>query len=104
MNATTNAPIRFTRTDHDGATETLTLVYLSAERGNLYCDEMGRETPYAVLVEQDHYSQVFDLDGDEIRPAIARDDYSLATDAPADVIEQLAYGWESGTTTVERVS
>ena len=96
--------IRFTRTDlSDGATETLTLVTLP-EGETLYCDALDREERYAVLVEQgDSFAGLYDLDGDEVPSSVVGiRDTAPATTAPEDVIEQIASGWQTGTTSVER--
>lgn len=103
--------IRFTRTDRaDGAFEVLTLVRLTSGKfadENFPCAGLdGREYPYLVEVCAgpnigDDFIGLYDLDGEQIHPGNA--DWEGVTSAPNEVIEQIARGWETGTSTVARL-
>ena len=104
MTTTSKCP-RWTRTDQsDDATETLALVVADSGKP-YYCAELGRETPYLVQVTTgDDRVGLYDLDGDRIDSAQVGS-WELATgEIPADVIEQIESGWETGTSVVQRIA
>ena len=93
--------VTFLRTDHsDGAEETLTIVESPTM---FYSTWLERESPFIVQVTQgDHFSGIFDLDGDAISspPAVWRvaDDTTL----PPEELEAVEDGWASAGYVVER--
>jgi len=102
MNAT-----QFTRTDHhDHAAETLSIVRLCPPR-YFYSADLGKDTPFLVQITAGtepggDFVGLYDLDGDQIQ--CANLEWELATEVPAEVLEQIETGWESGSSVVERVA
>lgn len=102
---------RFVRTDpSDGSSEVLTLVELTSGRlaGETFASAEleGREYPYLVQVTSgpdpgDDFDGLFDLDGDRID--VMNSQWSIVTEAPAEVVEQIEFGWEYGNTVVARL-
>jgi hypothetical protein len=97
---------RFTRTDSDDASEVLTVVKLTS--GKLFAsqDLDGREYPYLVQITTgpdvgDDFVGLYDLDGDKVD--VGNADWVTVAEAPAEVIEQIESGWESGSNVVERI-
>jgi hypothetical protein len=99
------------RTDRsDDASEVLTLVRLTSGRlagkGFASQDLDGREYPYLVQVTTgpdmgDDFVGLYDLDGDKID--VGNADWVAVGKAPAEVIEQIENGWESGSSVVTRI-
>lgn len=102
---------RFTRRDQsDDASEVLTLVRITdghlAGKRLLCADLDGREYPYLIQVTTgpdlgDDFVGLYDLDGDQVDAAGCS--WEVVTEAPAEVIEQVETGWESGMWVVERI-
>lgn len=98
--------MKFTRRDasSDSLVETLTIVRLPEE---LFCDELGRDTPFGVEVTEPStgHVSVHDLDGAELSSWFgAAGSREIAVDAeiPADVIDAVESGWAQGSNVVER--
>jgi hypothetical protein len=49
----------------------------------------------------DDFVGLYDLDGDRLD--VGNADWEAVSEAPAEVIEQVEQGWETGTSTVERL-
>jgi hypothetical protein len=81
-------PLRWLRTHTDGAFEVLSLIQIDGLDG------------YAVQVtaDGDDFVGLYDLDGDAIN--LSNMTWTLCSSAPAEAIESVANGWETGTTTV----
>lgn len=109
-NALVTVP-RFIRTDRsDGASEILTIVRLTSGKfaDSLFaCSDLdGREYPYLVEictgpVIGDDFVGLYDLDGERIYPGNA--DWERVAEAPAEVVDQIENGWESGSNLVTRL-
>ena len=102
---------QFTRTDRsDGASEVLTLVKLTsgplAGKSFTSQDLDGREYPYLVQITTgadvgDDFVGLYDLDGDKVD--VGNAEWVTVAKVPAEVIEQIENGWESGSNVVARI-
>ncbi|NIR28719.1 MAG: hypothetical protein GWN84_05265 [Gammaproteobacteria bacterium] len=89
--------MRFTRTDTDGAGETLRIVTFD-DGETYYSAALERESPYVVQITTgpdagDDFVGLCSLDGDPLR--IFNRSWTLAKDVPEEVIRVLEQDWET---------
>lgn len=92
---TPNVPApRLLRTAFDGASEVLTLVRLAS-------GDLAVQITTGPNVDDD-FVGIYDLDGEPI-PYASGLEWEIATDVPANVIEQIETEWATGETVVTRL-
>lgn len=100
--------VQFKRTDRgDEAGEVLSIVKVAHD---YFCSDLDEHYPLLVQITTvadpgDDFVGLYDLDGERVDSAhVGEWELARASEVPIEVIDQITRGWESGTSTVERLA